>query len=50
MKRIDKVKLIKKWFKEGKIKKLGNNCYSVTSTAFELGITPRLIDEVLNGY
>ncbi len=43
----NKVKLIKKWFKEGKIKRLGNGCFSVTSNAFELGITPRLIDKVL---
>ena len=38
---------IKQLYKEGKIKKLNNGCYSVSSELFVLGITPRLIKEVL---
>ena len=37
----------KKAYKDGKIKKLGNDCYSVPSEFFVLGITPRLVSKVL---
>lgn len=47
MKKEDKIKQIKKWYREGKIKKLGGGCFSVSSEAFGLGITPRLVSEVL---
>ena len=43
-----KVKLIKKFFKEGKIKKLGHDAYTVSSELFVLGIMPRIIHETLN--
>jgi len=44
---MDKKEKIKQLYKEGKIKKLKNNCYSVPSELFVLGITPRLVNEVL---
>lgn len=47
MKREDKIKRTKKWYREGRIKKLGSSCFSVPSEAFVLGITPRLVSEVL---
>lgn len=47
MKREDKIKQIKKWYRESKIKKLGSGCFSVPSEAFGLGITSRLVSEVL---
>ena len=40
--------LIKKYYEEGKIKELGNGCYSVPSTFFIKGITTKIINEVLN--
>lgn len=43
----EKIKYIKKTYKEGKIKKLNHNCYSVPSDFFLYGITPRLVNEVL---
>lgn len=43
----EKIKKIKKLYKEGKIKRLGNDCFSVPSECFVLGITPRMIKEVL---
>ena len=42
---MDKNKIIRKAYKEGKIKKLGNSCYSVPSEFFILGITPRRVDK-----
>ena len=42
-----KVNLIKRWYSEGRIKKLGNTSYSVPSEAFVLGITPQLVNETL---
>jgi len=42
-----KIDLIKQWYREGKIKRLSNNTYSVPSEAFVLGITPRLVNETL---
>lgn len=47
LKKEDKIKQIKKWYRGGKIKKLGGGCFSVPSEAFGLGITPRLVSEVL---
>lgn len=47
MRREEKVKQIKKWYREGKIKKLGSGGFSVPSEAFGLGIAPRLVAEVL---
>ena len=47
MKKQEKVKQIRKWFKEGKIKKIGDNAYSVPYDAFEMGITSRLVSETL---
>lgn len=44
---IKEIKKIKQLYKEGKIKRLGNGCYSVSSECFVLGITPRMIKEVL---
>jgi len=43
----EKVRQIKQWYKEGKIKKLSANCLSVPSEAFIMGITPRLVATVL---
>ena len=43
-----KVKLIKKFYREGKIKKLGNDAFAVSSEVFVLGIMPRLIHKTLN--
>ena len=48
MRKRDKVKQIKQWDKEGKIKRWGSNSFSVPFEAFQLGITPRLVSEVLN--
>lgn len=44
-----KIKKIKDWIKEGKIKITNEKArvFSVPSEAFILGITPRLINEVL---
>jgi hypothetical protein len=47
MKRSEKKTLIRKLYAEGKIKKLGNGCYSVPSEFFVHGITPRFVNEVL---
>ena len=44
---MNKKEIIIKAYNEGKIKKLGNSCYSVPSDFFILGITPRLVGEVL---
>lgn len=44
----DKTRLIKKWYAEGRIKLLDNNCYSVPSEGFQYGITPALVHEVLS--
>lgn len=46
--RKEKVEQILKWWEEGRIKKVGN-AYSVPSQAFVMGITPRLVNEVLKG-
>ena len=43
-----KIKLIKKLYKEGKIKKLGNNTFTTPGEVFALGITPRLIHETIS--
>ena len=45
----DKPTIIRRMFKEGKIKKLNIKCYSVSSECFKLGITPKQIKEVLEG-
>lgn len=42
-----KIEKIKQLYKEGKIKPLGKGCYSVPSKCFVLGITPRMVNEVL---
>ena len=47
MKKKDKIRQIKEWRKEGKIKVLGHNSFSVPSEALTLGITPSLVSEVL---
>mgnify|MGYP001616454662 CR=1 FL=1 len=47
MNKKQKVRKVKEWIKQGKIKPLGENSFSVPSEAFILGITPRLISEVL---
>ena len=49
MKLKDKVKQIKQWYVEVKIQRLGHDsdCYSVPSAAFIFGISPRLINKVL---
>lgn len=44
-----KVKQIKQWYKQGKIKRLSANCFSVPCEAFIMGITPRLVAIVLKG-
>ena len=44
-----KVKQIEKWYKQGKIKRLSCNGFSVPPEAFIMGITPRLIALVLKG-
>ena len=44
----DKAKLIKKLYQEGKIKKLGNNAFSVPSELFVKGITSKMVNETLN--
>ena len=41
------IKQIQRWYEEGKIKKLSANCFTVPSEAFVMGITPRLVAEVL---
>lgn len=48
MNKKQKRKKIKEWIKQGKIKPLGEKSFSVPSEAFILGITPRLISEVIN--
>lgn len=43
--------IIKLWLSEGKIKKLPGGvpaCYTVPSEAFALGITPRMVNEVVS--
>lgn len=45
----DKVKLIKKLYKEGKIKRLEKRAFSMPSELFVLGITGSLIFETLKG-
>lgn len=47
MNKKQKRKKIKEWIKEGKIKRIGEKSFSVPSEAFILGVTPRLISEVL---
>ncbi len=47
MKRKEKVKQIQRWYEEGKIKKLSANCFTVPGETFVIGITPRLVNEVL---
>lgn len=47
MKAEDKRKQILKWYREGKIKSLGDNCFTVTSEAFAMGITPSLVAKTL---
>jgi hypothetical protein len=44
----DKAVIIRKWYAEGKIKPLGNNCYSMPAEAFQYGITPALVRTVLS--
>ena len=48
MKNEDKIVLIRKWYAEGKIKKLGDNSYSVPVEAFAQGITPTLVHKTLS--
>ena len=47
MNKKQKIRKIKEWIKQGKIKPLGEKSFSVPSEAFILGIKPRLINEVL---
>lgn len=42
-----KEEAIKRLFKEGKIKKINESCYTISSECFVLGITPSLVKEVL---
>jgi len=49
MNKKEKTSKINEWFKEGKINKLGNNCFSIPSESFILGITASLVNEVLKG-
>jgi len=42
-----KVKQIHKWYKEGKIKRLSANCFTVPSESFVIGITSSLVARVL---
>lgn len=42
-----KINQIEKWYKQGKIKKLSANCFSVPCEAFVMGITPTLVAKVL---
>ena len=42
-----KKELLKRWYREGKIKKLGHGCYSIPSEGFLIGITPYLCNKVL---
>jgi len=44
----DKIVIIKRWYAEGKVKPLGDNCYSVPSEGFQYGITPILVHTVLS--
>jgi len=48
MNKQDKIKLIKKLYKEGKIKRLGKNSFEVSgSVILREGITARNINEIL---
>lgn len=47
MKEADKIALIKRYYAEGKIKKVGDSCYSAPNEFFLLGITPRLVSKAL---
>ena len=49
MKAEDKRKQILTWYQEGKIKSVGDNCFSVPSEAFVMGITPSLVTKTLKG-
>lgn len=43
-----KEKLVRQWYAKGRIRRLGSNTFSVPVDAFVLGITPRLINEILS--
>ncbi len=43
----DKKEIIKKMYSEGRIIKINESCFSVPSECFVLGITSKLIREVL---
>jgi len=51
MTKAERVKQIQSWYKEGKVKIISHDpaCFSVPSEAFVLGITPRLVADVLKG-
>jgi len=51
MTQAEKVKQIKAWHKEGKLRIVRHDpdCFSVPNEAFILGITPRLVAETLKG-
>ena len=42
-----KKEAIKRLYKEGKIKRINEDCFTMSSECFVLGITPSLIYEVL---
>ena len=44
----DKIKQIKKWYREGRITRWGSNSFLVPFEAFVLGIIPELVSEALN--
>lgn len=44
----DKIKLIKKFYKEGKIKRCEKGAYSIPVSLFVLGITPKMVASVLD--
>ena len=43
----EKRRQILEWFREGKLRRLNDKSYSVPSEAFVLGITPRMVHQVL---
>ena len=44
----NKEDIINRLYKEGKIRRIGEGCYSVPSECFVLGITPSLVNNVLD--
>ena len=47
MNKLDKIELIKKLYKEGKIKRFGKNSFIVPSECFIEGITPKMVADTL---